>query len=98
MICYAQPIERQHDELEQLGLTLSEREMVKDSSMAPKMVSQLLECGISITEYYKKPWMQLKLSEKKWLKNRCRGLSDDDMQPLQRAQDTSVNSSQTDGK
>ncbi len=95
----AQPMQREANAFDQMGLTLTEQEMVKDSALSVKSVQKLVECGISVTEYFKKPWIGLKISEKKWIKNRCHGLSNDDMAPRTKATlDSIAPSSPTDGK
>jgi len=72
------------DKCESLGLSLTECRQIQKSGLAEKKVHELLECGISISEYFKEPWKALGLSEKKWIKKRRSGLTNEDMAPVKK--------------
>jgi hypothetical protein len=66
-------------EYERLGLSLTEWKMVQQNNMSMDKVKSLLRDGISVSEYFKQPWLELGLTESQWHANRRRGLSDEDM-------------------
>jgi hypothetical protein len=63
------------EEYEKLGLSQVEWDMIQKSHMSKGKLHHLLKCGISIPEYFKSPWKEIKLSEGEWLKRRCAGQS-----------------------
>ncbi|MDD5675467.1 MAG: hypothetical protein PHC61_14955 [Chitinivibrionales bacterium] len=76
-----EPSEQQSElpEYERLGLSQTEWNQIMQAKMSLEKVHALLRDGISISEYFKKPWVNLGLSEQQWIKKRRSGLSDDDM-------------------
>ncbi|MBD3422125.1 MAG: hypothetical protein GF398_18590 [Chitinivibrionales bacterium] len=64
---------------EKLGLSMNEWKMIKSSGMPLKKVYELREAGISVNEYFDRPWEQLDIGEKEWIKKRRRGLTDEDI-------------------
>ena len=63
------------EEYEKLGLSQVEWDMIQKSHMPKSKLHHLLKCGISIPEYFKSPWKELKLSETEWVDRRCSGQS-----------------------
>jgi hypothetical protein len=63
------------EEYEKLGLSQVEWDMIQKSHMSKGKLHHLLKCGISIPEYFKSPWDEVKLSENEWLRRRCAGQS-----------------------
>jgi len=63
------------EEYEKLGLSQVEWDMILKSHMSKAKLHHLLKCGISIPEYFKSPWKEVKISEGQWLKRRCAGQS-----------------------
>ncbi len=72
------------DTYERLGLSSTEWQKIKEARMPLSRVHELLESGISMTEYFNRPWMGLGISENDWVDGRRRGLTDEDMRPLPR--------------
>jgi hypothetical protein len=66
-------------EYERLGLSQVEWNLVVQHKMSMDKVKKFLRDGISIAEYFRQPWKEFGISEARWLQNRRRGISDDDM-------------------
>ena len=56
------------------GLSDSDRELLKDSQMSPEKFQELREADITLEEYFQYPWLQYRISEKEWLKQRQAGI------------------------
>jgi hypothetical protein len=67
------------DEWERRGLSQIEWEMVLDSRMPMIKLDELQESGISISEYFRYPWLNYGITEKEWLKSRKSGLLESDI-------------------
>jgi hypothetical protein len=65
---------------EKLGLSMTEWMMVKKANMPMDKLYELLETGVSISEYFAKPWEKFEITEEKWLKLRRAGYTDDEIQ------------------
>ncbi|MBD3392491.1 MAG: hypothetical protein GF418_10440 [Chitinivibrionales bacterium] len=67
------------EEYERRGLSQVEWEMVLDAKMPKKKVDELLKAGISISEYFRYPWLKFGISEQQWINSRKAGLLDSDI-------------------
>jgi hypothetical protein len=76
------------EEYEKLGLSQVEWDMIQKSHMSKGKLHHLLKCGISIPEYFKSPWKEIKLSEGEWLKRRCAGQSSGEIQTSEQTRQT----------
>ena len=65
---------------ERLGLSITEWNLITENKMPMKKVESLLRDGIGISEYFKKPWEPLDMSEKEWIAKRRRGLTSYDIE------------------
>jgi hypothetical protein len=57
--------------------------MIQKSHMSRGKLHHLLKCGISIPEFFKSPWKEIKLSESEWVKRRCAGESSNEIRASQ---------------
>ncbi|MBD3347384.1 MAG: hypothetical protein GF401_20200 [Chitinivibrionales bacterium] len=64
---------------EKLGLSLPEWQYIKRNRMPMKKVYKLMRAGISITEYSKEPWKEMRISERKWIRKRQAGFTDEEI-------------------
>jgi hypothetical protein len=64
---------------ERLGLSQTEWELVEDAGMSMEKVEELLKAGISISEYFEYPWLELGMTEKEWIERRRAGVISDHM-------------------
>jgi hypothetical protein len=64
---------------EKLGLSETEWYKIQQMKLPLAKVHQLLESGISISEYYPRPWRALSISEAEYLRLRRAGHSDADV-------------------
>ena len=64
---------------EKYGITQMEWKLVNDSGITIDKLEEILRDGIGVREYAEKPWLQLKLSERGWLKKRRSGLTAEDI-------------------
>jgi|WetSurMetagenome_2_1015567.scaffolds.fasta_scaffold00025_59 hypothetical protein len=64
---------------EKLGLSETEWNKIQEMQIPLAKVHQLLESGISISEYYRRPWVQLSIPEPEYIKLRRAGHSDADV-------------------
>lgn len=82
------------EEYERRGLSQVEWEMVLDARMPVKKVDDLLKAGISITEYFRYPWLKYGISEEEWIRSRRAGLLESDIaaenRPRQQSSDGAV--------
>ncbi len=67
------------EKYEAKGLSQVEWGMIQDAGMSEKKVDELLEAGISISEYFEYPWLSLGISEKEYLNKRKAGMLDADI-------------------
>jgi hypothetical protein len=67
------------EKYESKGLSQIEWEMVLDARMPEKKVDELLKAGITITEYFRYPWLKMGISESEWIRSRRSGLLDSDI-------------------
>ena len=65
---------------ERLGLSITEWNLITENKMPMKKVESLLRDGIGISEYFKKPWEPLDMSEKEWIAKRRKGLTSYDIE------------------
>jgi hypothetical protein len=72
------------DEYERLGLSQVEWEMIQKTKMPKSKIYELLKCGISITEYFASPWLELRMSEDEWIGRRKSGESSIDIKTKER--------------
>jgi hypothetical protein len=61
------------EEYERRGLSQVEWEMILDARMPRQKLDELQKSGISITEYFKYPWLNYGLTEKQWIARRTSG-------------------------
>lgn len=73
------PAQGEKETYERLGLSLTEWNLIKESNMPMAKVHRLLEAGISISEYFKKPWVELGVTEGTWIEKREAGLTNEDI-------------------
>lgn len=71
---------------EGLGISQEEFQMVKEKGMSKTRLLQLLEYGISPSEYFSEPWKKLGVTEGYWLKEKKAGMADDDIDRSYRKQ------------
>jgi len=64
---------------QELGLTQSEWQQVRESDMTPEELNHLLEIGIRPGEYFTRPWEKLGTDETTWLTERSEGMNDADI-------------------
>lgn len=76
-ICYGQ---QEMQPWERLGLSKTEWKMIEDNHMPMSKVEDLLKDGIGISEYFKEPWIDLNLSEQRWIEKRRSGMSNYDIE------------------
>ncbi len=62
------------------GLSQTEWKMITDNEIPIPKVEELLQIGVDIGEYVRKPWADLGMSEKDWLSKRRSGLSSYDIE------------------
>jgi len=53
--------------------------MIQKAKMPKSKVYELLKCGISITEYFASPWLEVRMSEDEWVGRRKAGESSIDI-------------------
>jgi hypothetical protein len=75
---------------EKLGLSETEWVKIKDANMPLSKVHEIMECGISISEYFRKPWKELRISEDEYIRLRRAGHSDAEVRSMH-AQKRTVN-------
>jgi hypothetical protein len=76
-ICYSQ---EQIEPWERLGLSKTEWIMIEENHMSMSQVEDLLKAGISISEYFKKPWIELNMTEQRWVEKKRSGMSSYDIE------------------
>ncbi len=76
-VCYGQ---EQIDPWERLGLSKTEWIMIEENHMPMRQVEDLLKAGIGIDEYFKKPWVELNMTEQKWIEKKRSGMSSYDIE------------------
>jgi hypothetical protein len=64
---------------EKLGLSETEWNKILEMRLSLPKVHQLLESGVSIAEYYRRPWLELSIAEGEYIRLRRNGLSDADV-------------------
>jgi hypothetical protein len=64
---------------EKLGLSKTEWMMIQENKIPMSKVAELLKAGIGIGEYVNKTWIDLGLSEEKWLNKRRSGLTNEEI-------------------
>lgn len=72
--------ENDEQERQQYGLSQAEWQMYKQSGMSIDELKRLLECGIGMNEYNSRPWISVGVSEKEWLSEKCKGMSNEAIQ------------------
>jgi TM2 domain-containing membrane protein YozV len=72
------------DEYDRLGLSQVEWEMIQKAKMPKSKIYELLKCGISITEYFTSPWLEVRMSEDEWVGRRKSGESSIDIKTKER--------------
>ena len=72
--------EKDEAERQQYGLSEAEWGLYKQSGMSIDELKRLIECGIGMNEYNSRPWISVGVSEKEWLAEKCRGLSNEAIQ------------------
>jgi TM2 domain-containing membrane protein YozV len=78
------------DLYEKLGLSETEWAKVQEMKLPLSKVHQLLESGISIAEYYRKPWLALSITEADYVRLRRAGHSDAEVRSMRLAKHTPV--------
>jgi len=73
----APPSSSEKDYYEKLGLSLTEWQKIKENKIPMEKVYKLMEAGISMTEYFTKPWINLSVSEQEWINKRRAGQTND---------------------
>lgn len=74
--CYAQYNgSNEEREYKRLGLTQKEWSQYKQSGMSKRKLKKLLSAGISLSEYFKKPWIKVGISEDEWVRLCRKGLT-----------------------
>lgn len=76
-VCYGQ---EQIDPWERLGLSKTEWIMIEENHMPMNKVEDLLKAGIGISEYFKNPWVELNMTEQKWIEKKRSGMSSYDIE------------------
>lgn len=76
-VCYGQ---EQIDPWERLGLSKTEWIMIEENHMPINKVEDLLKAGIGISEYFKNPWVELNMTEQKWIEKKRSGMSSYDIE------------------
>ncbi len=76
-VCYGQ---EKIEPWERLGLSKTEWMMIEENRMPMKQVEYLLKSGIGISEYFKKPWIELNMTEQKWIEKKRSGMSSYDIE------------------
>lgn len=71
------PSASEKDYYEKLGLSLTEWQKIKENKIPIEKVYKLMEAGISMTEYFTKPWVDLAVSESEWIDKRRAGFTND---------------------
>ncbi len=84
-VCYGQ---EQIDPWEKLGLSKTEWIMIEQNHMPMSQVEDLLKAGIGISEYFKKPWVELNMTEQKWIEKKRSGMSSYDIEIEAKASNT----------
>jgi hypothetical protein len=64
---------------QEVGLTQTEFQNVKESGMSKEKLKYLLEIGVRPSVYLQEPWKDLGVSEKEWLSQRAGGMEDSDI-------------------
>ncbi len=67
---------------EKLGLSETEWNKIQEMKLPLVKVHQLLESGISISEYYRRPWQELSIPEAEYIRLRRAGHSDADVRSM----------------
>lgn len=67
------------EKYEAKGLSQVEWQMIQDAQMPEKKVDELLQAGISISEYFQYPWLSLGISEGEYIRKRKAGMVDADI-------------------
>jgi hypothetical protein len=67
------------EEYERRGLSQVEWQMILDAGMSTEKVDELLAAGISISEYFDYPWLELGISEQEWIRRRRAGMENADI-------------------
>lgn len=67
---------------EKLGLSITEWKLIQENKMPMSKVEKLLQDGIGISEYFKKPWESLGIKEEKWIAMRKAGHSNEEIEIL----------------
>ncbi len=78
------------DLYEKLGLSETEWAKVQEMKLPLSKVHQLLESGISISEYYRRPWLELSITEADYISLRRAGHSDAEVRSMRLAKHSSV--------
>lgn len=65
---------------EAVGLSQKEYQSARNSNLTKSKLLHFLELGIRPNEYLKKPWINLGVSEKKWIELRTAGMEDSDIE------------------
>lgn len=64
---------------EDLGLTQWEFQQAKESGISRDKLTQLIELGIRLSEYFQEPWIKMGVSEQEWINQRSEGMEDADI-------------------
>lgn len=65
---------------EKYGLSQTEWKIITDNNISIPKLEDLLKIGIDVGEYVAKPWVELGMSEDKWVSRRAAGLSSNDIE------------------
>lgn len=69
----------ERDTYDKLGMSLTEWQWVKENHISMDKIHELMEAGVNISEYAKKPWVDLGVTEKTWLAKRRIGHTDEEI-------------------
>jgi hypothetical protein len=64
---------------EKLGISQTEWMMIQEHHLPMSKVGELLQNGIGIREYFNQPWVELRLSESRWIAKRRSGLTNEEI-------------------
>ncbi|MCQ2097524.1 MAG: hypothetical protein MJY87_06225 [Fibrobacter sp.] len=64
---------------EEMGISQWEFQQAKEDGISRDKLTQLVEMGVRLTEYFQHPWEKLGVSEDEWLSQRTGGMEDADI-------------------
>lgn len=64
---------------EELGITSKEYKLSIDNNISEEKIKDIISIGVTITEYVKKPWVELNIKEKQWYELLRNGYTKEDI-------------------